>query len=69
MKLKHEIPGHPPKHGAEKYKCKGGIGLGPKPSNAYHPAQEAWLRERNLFTGRMIADIAHLPENLKFLAP
>jgi hypothetical protein len=68
--MKHEIPGHPPKHGAEKYECKGdlrGMCCSPEPSNTYHPAQKAWLMERNLYTGRMIVDIAHLPENLKFL--
>lgn len=67
MKLKHEIPGHPPKHGAPNYECNGSIGLGKRPSNDYHPSQVAWLMERNLYTGRMIADIGFLPENLKFL--
>lgn len=65
--MKHEIPGHPPKDGAEKYECKGGIGLGKRPSDDYHPSQVAWLTEHNLYTGRMQADIAHLPEYLKFL--
>jgi hypothetical protein len=64
--MKHEIPGHPPKDGAEKYECKGSGGAR-QPDNTYHPAQKAWLMERNLYTGRMIVDIAHLPENLKFL--
>ena len=65
--MKHEIPGHPPKDGAENYECHGSIGIGPVPENRYHPAQVAWLAEHNLYTGRMIADIGHLPENLKFL--
>jgi len=49
------------------YECKGGITYAPDPSNRYASEQEAWLRERKLFTGRMIADVAHLPTHLKFL--
>jgi len=65
--MKHEIPGHPPTGRDNTYRCKGSIRHDSDPENRYHPSQRAWLVERNLYTGRMIADIAHLPENLKFL--
>lgn len=49
------------------YDCKGATGSCEQPNNRYAPEQEAWLRERKLYTGRMIADVAHLPAHLKFL--
>ena len=49
------------------YDCRGGITHAQDPSNRYAPEQEAWLRERKLYTGRMLVDIAHLPPELKFL--
>lgn len=51
----------------EAYQCKGATGSCENPKNRYSPEQEAWLRERKLYTGRMIVDIAHLPPELKFL--
>ena len=68
--MTHEIPGHPSKNGESgAYPCKGKqlVGGGNSPSNKYHPSQKAWLVENNLYTGRMIADIGHLPIHLKDL--
>lgn len=41
--------------------------MSPHPQNNYHPAQVAYLLEKRLYTGRLIQDIAHLPDKLKFL--
>jgi hypothetical protein len=49
------------------HECEGSTDSVAQPSNRYHPQQEAWLRERKLYTGRMQSDIAHLPPELKFL--
>lgn len=67
MKHTYPIPGHPPKDGAETYHCKGSNLVSAKPENKYHPSQVAYLAERNLYTGRFIVDVAHLPDNLKHL--
>ena len=42
-------------------------GEGNYPSNVYHPAQVAFLVSIKRYTGRMMADIGHLPAHLKAL--
>lgn len=66
--MTHTIPGHPPKDNAETYACKGhSLRWNSQPANIYHPSQAAWLKDRNLYTGRIVADVVFLPDDLKFL--
>ena len=42
-------------------------GDGTSPNNIYHPAQVAFLMSIKRYTGRMMADIGHLPTELRSL--